>query len=279
MKTTISIIGLGLIGGSLGLALAPHHHILGYDPMKRFMEEALKKGAIHETATFEEAVRQANLLILAAPLGRLVELVEKCAPLMKEGALLLDVGSTKREVCHKMRELLPGRALGGHPMAGSEHVGIAHARAELFEGAAFALTPESPEEQKVAATVKELLKDLPVRWIELSAEEHDQTVAFTSHLPYLLSILAARMGQGAMKELPHLRDLLGPGFRDTTRLASQNPMMGRDLCLSNRESILLGLTQMRYILSQLEWLLENQNRNALAMILEETAAWRVGLYE
>lgn len=277
---TISIIGLGLIGGSLGMRLYPHHHILGHDLMKRSMEEAVERKAIHEALSFDDAVAKADLVILAAPLSKIPELVERAAPFLKPGAVLTDVGSTKSKICAAMRtHLKPGQFVGGHPMAGTEHRGIKNAQIDLFDEKTFALTPESPEEEEAAKKVKELFKAIPLTWVSLSADEHDLTVAYTSHLPYLMSVLIARASMGATKNLPHLREMMGSGFKDTTRLAGQNPTLGRDLCLSNNQNLQTAIAQLRYSLSQVEWLLENESRSALELLLEETAGWRTVLFE
>lgn len=270
---TVGIIGLGLIGGSLGLALTPTNRVVGYDPISA--KEALAKGAIQEALSFEETVKAADILILALPLGLIPATIAKCAPLLKKDAVLVDVGSAKGSVCEAMRKHLPQQSVGGHPMAGTEFVGIEHASGDLFQNATFVLTPETPEEEKTAKKVKKLLSALPVKWLEMPAQEHDLTVAYTSHLPYIMSILTARAASST--DLPYLKELMAGGFRDTTRLAAQNPTMGRDLCLTNREAILAAISGARYGLSQLEWMIENQSKMALEMMLEETSHWRQGL--
>jgi prephenate dehydrogenase len=247
----ISIIGLGLIGGSWALALKKLDyaaHRIGFD-RSDVLDLAIKSGAVHERAKdADEAARNADLIILATPVGKILEWLPQLKSSAPSHALITDVGSTKRRIVQRAKELPAAGPLflGGHPLAGKEHSGFEHADAALFENACYALVPSSAEimdDKRVKAFVG-LIKSLGARPYITDAASHDLAVAYLSHMPQLLSsglasMVAKKVGEG---RLP--LELAGSGFRDLTRLAESPYSLWRDICLTNTENIQAALDAM-----------------------------------
>jgi prephenate dehydrogenase len=240
----ISIVGLGLMGGSWGLALKQHGfpgRRVGCD-RPEVLNHALAAGAVDEgSADLPTAVRDADVIILATPVGVILDLLPQLKKAVLPRALVTDVGSTKRLICQRAREVLGEEPLflGGHPLAGKERSGLENADAALLEGARYVLTPLSPDhlaDERVKA-FSSLLEVLGARPFVMEASTHDRAVAFLSHLPQLVSSGMASMiaEQGAEDFLP--LELAASGFRDVTRLAESPYSLWRDICLTNIENI------------------------------------------
>jgi prephenate dehydrogenase len=237
---TVSIVGTGLIGASFGLALRRAGfagHILGVSSPAA-LGDALACGAVDAGATLEEAVAAADLVYLAQPIVRIVETIGRMAPLVRETALVTDAGSTKRRIVEAGGAIRRGQFLGGHPMAGKEKRGAAAAEASLFQGRTYILTPCDPAELEtaVAREFRRWVGRIGAVELVLDPEEHDRVVAFTSHLPQLLSTgLGATLAR-SLPSLEHLR-AAGPGLVDMTRLAGSSYELWRDILDTNREAI------------------------------------------
>jgi len=256
----ISIIGLGLIGASLGMALRNADpaesalgavEVVGFDRDQQVVNEARGRLAIdREARSLAEAVRDAQLVVVATPVQAVREVFSQLATLLPAGAVVTDVASTKAEVGRWAATLLPAGVayVGGHPMAGKEQAGAAAADPELFRGAIYCLTVGRHTPQPAVEAVEAMVRALGAKPYYIDPEEHDAYVAAISHLPMLLSVgLVAITGQSpAWKELA---PLAASGFRDVSRLASGDPEMHRDICLTNRQ----GLT--RWIDAMVEFLL------------------------
>ena len=242
--TRVTIVGLGLVGGSWGLALKARGfpgRVVGCDRAE-VLKRAIDAGAIDEGEERpSEAADGADLIILAMPVGAILDLLPRLKASVKPRALVTDVGSTKRLICRRGAEIFDGEALflGGHPLAGKERSGFDNAEAALFENARYVLTPLSPDhlaDPRVKAFI-ELLKSLGAQPFVTDPSIHDRAVAFLSHLPQLVSTgLASLMAeQGAEDFLP--AELAASGFRDFTRLAESPYSVWRDICLTNIENI------------------------------------------
>jgi prephenate dehydrogenase len=247
----ISIIGLGLIGGSWALALKQMQHPayrVGFD-VPDVLRQAVKSGAVDEGAKdARAAVEDADLVILATPVGKILDLLTQLKSFAPSHALITDVGSTKLRITERARELYAGGPLflGGHPLAGKELSGFEHADAALFQNASYAIVPPSAEimrDQRVRAFIR-LVESFGAEPQVMDAATHDLAVAFLSHMPQLLSTgLASMVGEKTgQKSLP--LELAGPGFRDLTRLADSPYSMWRDICLTNSENIRAALDAM-----------------------------------
>src|SRR5688572_30071546 len=194
----ITIIGTGLIGGSLGLAVKKRRlarTVIGCD-REQVLEEALRMGAI-DTAEVgpEAAIAGSDLVVLATPVGAIIELVERIGPLLEPSTLLTEVGSTKAEIMRRAKmvfgEAVAERFLPGHPMAGKEHCGIQHADAGLFEGAVWILTPFAPAKAARQEQFAQLIKGVGAKAVPIDPERHDRLCAWISHLPQMISTAVA----------------------------------------------------------------------------------------
>jgi prephenate dehydrogenase len=235
----VALIGLGLIGGSLGMALRAAGlatHVAGYDRSTADLALAYERGAIDFMASSAvEAVFSADLVILATPVLAMQGLLAELAPALKAGAVVTDLASTKAAVTGWAREA-GVTFVGGHPMAGSEKSGMAAARLNLLRGAVYIVTaaPDTPPE--AVALVEKLARGVGARPLRMDPEAHDQAVAAISHVPFLASTALvevtthdARWEQWAA--------IAATGYRDVTRLASGDPAMYRDICLTNAGAI------------------------------------------
>lgn len=242
----IAIVGLGLMGTSLGMALRNDRlatYVTGYDASPTVGAHAHARGAVDVACnTLAEACAEADLIALAAPVLALRELlpaVARCAP---ERAILTDLGSTKAEVMAWAQTLLPRpeRFVGGHPMAGSERSGPEAAQPDLYRGCIWCLTPTSTTDPAAITAVTGLAANVGARVLRLDAADHDNAVALASHLP-LLAAAALMRAAGQSENWSLAATLAAGGFRDTTRVASGDPRMARDICLTNASPLVAAL--------------------------------------
>jgi prephenate dehydrogenase len=243
---TVAIAGVGLIGGSLGLALRAAGftgRILGVSS-PRTIGQAVEAGAIDEGASLEEAAAAADLLYLAQPVQVILDTIDRLGPILRPDCLVTDAGSTKVQIIERARAKLPGgQFLGGHPMAGKESRGIRSADAGLFRNRTYAFVPVQYGDLSTP------LASGFIKWVErcgaiplvLEPEEHDRTVAFTSHLPQLLS---TALGSTIQQQLDRDEQfsLSGPALREALRLARSDWAVWRDILETNSEYITHALT-------------------------------------
>lgn len=244
----ITILGMGLIGTSIGMALRSATEdaaplgptvITGYDRDGRATSEARGRLAIDRQArTLEEAVREAELVVVAVPALAARELLTELAPLLRHGTVVTDVVSTKGQMLQWAQELLPSTVsfVGGHPMAGSEQSGANAATADLLQDAIYCLTPGTRTRPDAIALVEAMVRQTGAKPYYLDPIEHDSFVAGVSHLPFLLStaLVGVTTGSASWREMS---PLAASGFRDISRLASGDAAMHRDICLTNAEAI------------------------------------------
>jgi prephenate dehydrogenase len=246
MFQRVAIIGLGLIGGSIGLALhkaTAAQEVTGYDLGRGVTDQARKLGAIDVPYTaLADAVRGAELVVLATPIGAMRSLLQNIASVVTPGAVVTDVASTKTQVISWAEEFLPAQVafVGGHPMTGKEQSGVEAADAALFQGRIYCLTPTQRTRPSAINKVSTFVEALGGRVRFLEPAEHDGQVAGVSHLPFIASIaLMKAVGEGAAWGDASL--LAANGFRDMTRLAAGSPEMYRDICLTNHDALLRWL--------------------------------------
>jgi prephenate dehydrogenase len=240
----VTVVGCGLVGTSFALALRRAgvcRRVAGWDTDSAALEEAIGLGAIDEAdAAFATGgVSASDLVYLSTPVGQIVEFLRAGARQVKPGAVLTDAGSTKVEVCRAARAVALGgrRFVGGHPVAGSHRRGPAHARASLFEGAPYVLTPvEDGSDALALVMLEETLRRLGARVHIISAAGHDRALALVSHLPQLASgALAATVE--ALPDAAALKSLSGAGFREMTRRAASPWAVWRDILATNSSEI------------------------------------------
>jgi prephenate dehydrogenase len=252
----ITIVGTGLIGGSLALALKRAKFsgtIVGCDT-SAVLAQAKKRKAIDRGASdCGQAVRGSDLIVLATPVGAIIDFLDRLAPLLPKNVFITDVGSTKQEIVARAREVFgdaaPQRFLGGHPMAGKEHGGIAHADAGLFRDAPWFLTPSSNADIRSGAIADwvALLNKLGAHPRTISPERHDELVAWTSHLPQMLATaLASSLAdfEDRFGDDHNLRQSGGRALREMTRIASSPYDTWRDIALTNTANIEAALLQL-----------------------------------
>jgi prephenate dehydrogenase len=247
----IAIIGLGLIGGSLALALkkasAKGTEIVGFSRSAETIAVARKCGAIDQAAkNLASAVSGADMVVIATPVMVTKEVLASISEHLSPRCVVTDTGSTKVQVMQWAGEYLSSKVsfIGGHPMAGKETSGINEADADLFQGCVYCLTPSSCATPQAVRKLKRLVESIGAKPFFIDAETHDNLVAGVSHLPMLLS--AAFVTVTTKSRLwPEMAKLAAGGYRDFSRLASGNPEMNRDICLTNQEKIVDWLD--RYI--------------------------------
>jgi len=247
LRGTVFIIGLGLIGGSVALAIKNTHRdvrVYGYDINDNSAQLAKALGIIDEISdSIQSDAEKADLIILGTPVKQTVELLLKLSEFsLKKNVIITDVGSTKMKVIEAAIPLQSSGAtfIGGHPMAGSHKSGPAAAKAHLFENAFYLLTPSDHEEEKKVAELKAWLRGTKAKFLIISPKRHDQLTGVISHFPH---IIAAGLVHSARKAAEHNNGLVSRlaagGFRDTTRIASSSPEMWRDILLHNKDELLL----------------------------------------
>jgi prephenate dehydrogenase len=209
-------------------------------------------GAIDRAASnAAEAVRDADWVVLCTPVGLFESLLNEISPVLKSGAIVTDVGSTKRSVVKSAEEQLPATAhfIGSHPMAGSEKRGIEFAKADLFNGAVCITTPTAQTNPSALQTVEQLWRSSGMKVIRMSPEQHDQRVAMISHLPHAVAAALVAIQDSQSMELA------GKGFTDTTRIAAGDPGLWRDILIDNADQVRQGIRQLGGQLQQLDEML------------------------
>lgn len=279
----LSIIGLGLMGGSLGLAAKARGlpwHVAGYTRTPARGRLALKRGAVdslHRTPA--EAVREADVVVYCAPILSLPALVRESRSGLKPGALVTDVGSTKVFLDTELPALLKDSGalfVGSHPLAGSEQQGIEAAHADLYEGAVVVVTPTRDTPLKAVKAARTFWRKLGAVVYEMDAREHDRVMARTSHLPHmvasLLAVTAARTGRPEQ-----LAPFCGTGFADTSRVAAGSPEVWHDIVRTNRGNVAEELRAYKVQVDRLIGLLDQGDFEGIQHFLENGRAARQSL--
>ncbi len=277
----LAIVGLGLMGGSLALALRPHiETIVACDPNPASREYALANGIVDEaTDDLREAVSDAETVVMAAPVRTIIQLItNRIGAYLRSNTLLIDMGSTKQDICVAMGHLPVGiHAIGGHPMAGKERSGIAAADADLYRERPFVLCPTrrtTPATRLRALSFVEALGAVP---IEMDALRHDRVVATISHLPYLLSVTLVATATHEAQQDDAVWRLAASGFRDMSRLSGSDVQMIGDILSTNTQAVATLLAEFRMQLAMLETLLISRDErklvDALTPIREMRLKW------
>ena len=243
----ITIIGVGLLGGSIGLAVKRRklaRQTAGFVRRAASLRDCEKAGAVDfATTDLLAAVWEADLVILCAPLGQMRRLAERLLPALEPGTVVTDVGSVKSGVVRELESLIADSGahfVGGHPMAGAEKTGVSAARADLFENAICVVTPTRKTNRAALKKVRQFWKAVGSRVLELAPEMHDALVSRSSHLPHVAAATLANLVLHPAQ--PKLQAALcANGFRDTTRIASGSPEMWRDVALANRKNLVKSL--------------------------------------
>jgi prephenate dehydrogenase len=270
----IAIIGVGLLGGSIGLAARKFRiagEIAGFVRREKTIVECEKAGAMdYATTDLSAAVSNADLVILCTPLAQMRPLVEQCVPALKRGAIVTDVGSVKAGVVRELESVVAkagAHFVGSHPMAGGEKTGVAAARADLFENAACVLTPTKKTSRAAVRKLERFWESLGARVLKLPPEQHDLFVSRTSHLPHVVAATLANLVLGPSQPRGQSQ-LCANGFRDTTRIASGSPEMWRDIALANRKHVARSITAFISELQKIESVLKKSDAKGIEKFFE-----------
>ena len=272
----VGIIGLGLIGGSLGLALRSRgHYILGISRHQETCNFACEKGIADEASVDFSLLKDAAVVFICTPIGAIVPTVEQLKPVLAPETILTDVGSVKSAVVEAVTPLW-SNFIGGHPMAGTTEQGITAAKSDLFSGTRYVLTPTEHTPPDAQKTVAELAQSLETDVIICSPEAHDQAVAWISHLPvFVSSSLIAACLQEADGEVATLaQKLASSGFRDTSRVGGGNPELGVMMAKYNKEAVQRSLQGYQEQLETIKQVIEDENWDVLEMMLGQTKGAR-----
>jgi prephenate dehydrogenase len=262
-KPVVAIIGTGLLGTSLALAMKKSGFCAstsGYSRKTETIEQAIAAGAIDIKLESLSDTTSADIVILAAPVGAIVSHLRELGSLGYEGSLIIDVGSTKAGIIKTAVEAgLGSRFVGGHPMAGSEKSGPVHASSDLFRKKVFFLTPTEETSEEALQTAQELVKATGARIVEIDADEHDRTVALTSHLPYLLAAALSKLAS-EQSGVSYVREAMAGAFKSATRLADGSPEMWGDILLDNTANIKKWLEKLHALAGDLLAAAENPDK-------------------
>ena len=251
---TVAIVGVGLIGGSLGMALKTRRlarRVVGIGRDGARLETAVALGAVDSGVTrLDEGLSDADIVVLCTTVGHIVGALPGVLAAVNPGAVVTDVGSTKGAIVRAAGGA--GRFVGGHPMAGSEQTGVEAATPLLFEEATWAITPTSATDPEALKVVTALAREVGATTLTLTPEAHDAMLAVTSHLPHVLASALMRQAARTQAGHPQTQRLTAGSFADGTRVAASSPELWRDVCLTNREALLESLRGFQAELDVLE---------------------------
>jgi len=280
----ITIVGVGLLGGSLakickqrGLA----DKIVGFGRSAAKLEQAKRLGIIDTGLTdLRASVAEADLVVLCSPVGMIVPLAREMAAHLQPGCIVTDVGSVKKSLVAAIEPLLPGSIhfVGSHPIAGGEKSGFETATADLFQGAKCIVTPTPKTDAAALAKIKELWEQTGMEVVELDVEEHDFIFGAVSHLPHVIAfVLMNTVGGIATKNYAEITSFSGGGLKDITRIASSNPVMWRDIFLSNKVPMLDLIDKFEKSLREVRSMIEKEDGGSLERTLETANKHRLNL--
>ena len=282
----ITLVGVGLLGGSIGLAVKQRRladRVCGFVRRAESVDECLQAGAVHEAGQdLAGAIEGADLVILCTPLAQMAAIAAKLLPALRRGAIVTDVGSVKGNVVADLESLVAGAGgwfIGSHPMAGAEKTGVAAARADLFEKAICVVTPTAASNKDALRNVEAFWSDLGGKPVRMSPELHDDLVSRSSHLPH---VVAAELANYVLSPV-HPKEqavVCATGFRDTTRIASGSPEMWRDIALANRHHLARVLGVFIEDLQEFQHALETQDVKVIEEFFQQAKlrrdAWQGG---
>jgi prephenate dehydrogenase len=284
VKTRVLLIGVGLIGGSLALAMKKHRHVtvVGADINTNEVQLAKQLGIIDYVAEdIKTEAAQADYIVLATPVEYTTAWIhDLSAWKLKETVIVTDVGSTKGEIMKAAQKLNKKRIsfIGGHPMAGSHTSGAVNARADLFCSARYILTPFENEQKEKIDALMHLLEPTGAQFVPLDAATHDQITGVVSHLPHVIATSLVRQVKGYSAQNHLVTEMAAGGFRDITRIASSNPHMWRDILKQNRSMLLTLLDDWMKEMEQVKLLVEKGDGHELFDYFSDAKEFRDSLH-
>jgi len=266
----LAIIGVGLIGGSLGLCLkdklGDKIFISGLCRTEKSMRRAMELGAVDlATADLKQVVGDADIIFLSPPVLQIVPMVKKILPFLKSGAILTDAGSTKQFIWQELKKILPPDIfyIAGHPMTGREKSGVEAADKNLFKGKAYVIVEDTGAPVAAHEKLMSILNLTEANFLTIDIAKHDRCASIISHVPHLTAAALVTLLNDAGNDLDSCLKLIGGGFKDTTRIASSNADMWADICMTNGEAISTHLRDLQQILGNVIAAIERHDRQAV----------------
>ncbi|PIU41998.1 MAG: prephenate dehydrogenase/arogenate dehydrogenase family protein [Candidatus Omnitrophica bacterium CG07_land_8_20_14_0_80_42_15] len=274
----VAIIGVGEVGGSIGKDLKSKRlaeEVIGVVRRKKSLKEAKQAGAVDRAVLLDrlgDGVKDADLIILATPVGKIIGLGKRAAASAKKGAIITDVGSTKKVIVEKLERSLPEgiKFVGSHPMAGSEKKGALNAEKDLFKGHNCFVTKTKYTDRDALSKIKRFWRSLGADVVEVSPGEHDKIVAWVSHLVHIAASSLVISNKDLLK-------FTASGFRDTTRIALSTPGLWLDICQTNAKEITVSLDKFMKILKTFRKLISKKNTAQLSKMLNQSRDLRCSL--
>jgi len=284
MKHKITIVGLGLIGGSIGMALKRKKlaRVIGLTSDKSKAALAVNMKAVDYASTnIKGLIQDADIIFVCYPIHLIIPEIQKIIQFVKSGTIITDVGSTKELIVKEAEKLMPRGVffVGGHPMAGKEMIGLEHAEKDLLEGRNYILTRTKKTDPRALGTLKDLLSGIGAKVNIISPELHDRVVAEISHMPVAVaaSLIDPVMNSGKLRS--KMVALAASGFRDSTRIASGDPSLGTDMFITNKTAVLSAIAAFKKSLSKLEALIKKGNYQKIMDQLSRIKAFRDSIYK
>ena len=266
----LAIIGVGLIGGSLGLALkqklGDDIFITGLCRTQRSMDNAVALGAVDfASPDLKRVVEDADTIFLSTPVLQIVPMIERLLPYVKRGAILTDAGSTKQFIWEHIKSILPEGVyyVAGHPMTGRELSGVTAAKADLFKGKAYVIVEDTGAPPEAIEKLMSVLRLTEAKFVTLDIAKHDRCASVISHVPHVTAAALVTLLNRSGGDLDSCIKLIGGGFKDTTRIASSNADMWADICMTNGEAIAANLRDLQQILGEVIDSIERKDRQAV----------------
>jgi len=269
----IAIIGVGLIGGSIGMAIRKNKlasEVMGIGRSPERLKMALKLKAIDTwTMDIKEGVRDADIFVIATPVKQIPIIFKRALPFLKKGCIVTDTGSTKGEIVKEIEKILPKNInfIGAHPIAGSELQSVRNAKKELFKDAFCVLTPIQKTNKSILGIIEHIWRKCGAEVIILSPDEHDKILSMTSHLPHMTAVLLMWVFSGFTASGKKLKSFMGGGFRDTTRIAASSAEIWTDIFDTNRKEILKRLAEFKVKITLMQKVIRRRDLNELNRIL------------
>lgn len=275
----IGIIGLGLIGGSIAKAIRkvqPDCYIVALNRSDDSLSSAKAEGTINEGVhEVSEAFNNCDIIFLCAPVHTNISFLKQLKPFTGQDTILTDVGSVKSEIHESVKKLLPGvNFIGGHPMAGKEKVRYDNASEKLLEGAYYYLTPSEGVDEKYVKILEELIESFGSKPVTVEPGTHDFIVAGISHVPHMAAYTLVKLVKDSDTPDEHMRFSAAGGFKDITRVASSDPTMWEQICLSNKKNIAELMDKYIDELKNVRDLIAEGNSEALYSLFDESKRYR-----
>ena len=273
----VAVLGSGLLGGSIALAVQsrlPAVSVALWGRREQGIVDAKDQGIELASVNLEEVVKGADIIVLASPVGAMLEILEACASSCSlEGVLVTDVGSVKmapRDILGSLVSEMGAKYIGSHPMAGSEQAGVCAANKDLFDGAACVITNDFDHSEEDVSAIRSMWESIGCQCYLTSSEEHDRVMARISHMPHMLASVGALVG---LKDQDHGK-FAGNGMRDTTRVAAGHPGMWAEIFMSNRDALREPVEEAITYLREMLALLDDSSEDALVDLLAKAKQLR-----